>query len=408
MDKFLTDTAKITPLLENVTRKIEAVREATKLYGPRLAPEFSGFRLLDPNEVRLSAVLVNLLNPEGNHAQGELFLRAFLAGFLPQHKDDDLTGASVKPEFKIKGDRRIDLVAECETFFIAFENKPWAGDQPRQVSDYLDHFKSALCCQKKATLFYLSRDGADPTETSISPDQLEAAKRNGELHVIAYVDLVPWLQECEKSALAPNVRHFIAEYISYIKYQFGGATTMAEQDAIIKACLDKDGHIEAAIKIGAALPHLKLKLLEKLRHQVRGLVDSSWEVESDFDELFKSGQRMWVRFPESENYVFSLAFAACELQKLEWGIQRKDKLWSVEVSKLSQNFHSVCAESGLQNGTDSWACFKSFEEPCRDWKSSPTPWARIQEGDELAKNIKEKFARLHGALKNAGVLTELK
>ena len=408
MDNSFSEKEKVTRLLDSVVGKVAAVREARRLYGQRLAPEFSGFRLLDPNEDRLSAVLKNLLDPRGNHAQGELFLSAFFAKFLPEWKADDLASACVKREFEVENRRRIDLVVMSESFFIAFENKPWANDQPLQMNDYSDHSKSAQYSQKKTTLFYLSGDGSDPSNDSINREKLNNAKGSRELIVIAYTKLIPWLQECEKNTLAPNVRHFIAEYISYIKYQFGGVTDMAEHEEIAKVCMGDPHRIEAALKIGGALPLLKLTLLEKLRDQIKCHVHSSWNVKTDFSESLDAGLRLYLEFPDSQEYVFSLAFEKAQLQNLEWGIQRKNKRPSDEVKKLSLLFQDVCKGLGLTVGYESWPCYKHFEEPFRDWKSLTAPWLRIEASDELAKNIVGKFERLHTALTDKGVVKELK
>jgi hypothetical protein len=43
----------------------------------QLARRFNAFRYISPNELRLSYIISDLLNPQGVHGQGNVFLRTF-------------------------------------------------------------------------------------------------------------------------------------------------------------------------------------------------------------------------------------------------------------------------------------------------------------------------------------------
>ncbi len=68
-------------LLLGIHHRLDALRQARKLYAPKLAPEFNAIGLFGPNELRLSQLLKELLSPTGSHAQGSIFLELFLQFF---------------------------------------------------------------------------------------------------------------------------------------------------------------------------------------------------------------------------------------------------------------------------------------------------------------------------------------
>lgn len=62
-------TESISSFLQRIDGHIQGLREARKAYAPHFSPEFNALELLYPDEMRLSAILTELLNPSGSHAQ---------------------------------------------------------------------------------------------------------------------------------------------------------------------------------------------------------------------------------------------------------------------------------------------------------------------------------------------------
>jgi len=103
----------------------------------KLSPEFNAFSVLDPLETQISSMIAELLNPQGNHAQGAIFLNFFIKHFIKEARDLglplDFEKASVHKEFKIIADSdeegRIDIFIDFDNIFsLAIENKPFAQD----------------------------------------------------------------------------------------------------------------------------------------------------------------------------------------------------------------------------------------------------------------------------------------
>ena len=292
-------------------------------------------------------------------------------------------------EFPIEGKRRIDLVIESENFVLAFENKPWARDQHGQVDDYLKYLQGIEPKNKTTLLVYLSRSGGNPNEISIEKKQREAAQANGNLRVIAYLDLVEWLQKCEKEVVAPNVKHFLAEYISYIEFQFD-----ADQKAIAKKLQDASyvsaafcigirsqnktmpsNQVEAAGKVSAVLARFRLERLEKLRCLIRSKLTEKikWQpsLSMDFDANFYFGQRITISIPEISKYVFSFAFKDRGISKeLHWGIEcmcRRDPPAGLKqiANDFTERLNNACGKSASLlwiSGDTTWLCYQKFGE----------------------------------------------
>ena len=117
------------------------------------------------DEVRLhSRFLSFLLNTNGEHCQGSLFLDLFLekcglAYFL------DTSNTSVFAEHK-----SIDLYLTDGNNHIIIENKIWAGDQQKQIKRYIETIKEEnkdINLTENLVVIYLSLDREEPTDYSL-------------------------------------------------------------------------------------------------------------------------------------------------------------------------------------------------------------------------------------------------
>ena len=185
------------------------------------ATRFNVFDLIDPDENKLSDVLADLLDPKGNHGQGDLFLR-LLFKQLDLGSDAKLTkDATVHREVLTYGIRkylrRIDVLVEAGMLKVAIENKVDSIDQPEQVKDYLEHLRYCTRIRPAPSmLIYLTPDGRPPESISREVvDQEVAGKR---LCRWSYGrDLRAWLEECRSQCEAPRIRDFLSDFVRYIE-----------------------------------------------------------------------------------------------------------------------------------------------------------------------------------------------
>jgi hypothetical protein len=166
-------------------RIVERTREA---FAPILAPSFNAFHFIRPDENCLSDILACLLDPNGSHAQGDIFLVQFLKVFC--ELSDPLLylygSISVRREshtaLLTNNRRRIDLIVHfqgvapiSEDFGVAIENKPWASDQADQIKDYISELQARYDHNFK--LVYLSGSHGEPTSLSGAERELFVTNR---------------------------------------------------------------------------------------------------------------------------------------------------------------------------------------------------------------------------------------
>ena len=139
----------------------------------RVATRFSLFDFFYERETDLSRVIGGLLDPGGTHGQGDTFLRLFLnevRGVLNDEVGEhfptgNLLDSRVFLEHSTDMGRSIDIVVRVRgDIWIGIENKPWAKEQPKQVSDYLNYLRTRANqkAESNAWLVYLSGDGKPP------------------------------------------------------------------------------------------------------------------------------------------------------------------------------------------------------------------------------------------------------
>lgn len=168
-----------------------------------------------------SAFIAELLNPNGSHKKGDLFLKYFLE-IITQDIEDQNFGLYkkfkefLKPNYlntkvfvektilkaeklgEVEGDTessieslspeggRLDILLKSNDNYISIENKIYASDQPNQIIRYCNFQK------ENNIVFYLTLLGEDPN--LISKGKLKSRKH---FYCISYKShIIPWLDKC--------------------------------------------------------------------------------------------------------------------------------------------------------------------------------------------------------------------
>lgn len=179
------------------------------------APRFNIFQILENKslEKHHSRFLGDLLDPNGRHSQGQIFLRRFLTeNGLDNIKSDPRLGTlqvTLELESKITGESRPDIIVRCPPLFlIVIENKIGAGEgQSRDGTWQLEKYRDWLDKQsgfEEKRLIFLTPDGRD------SASHREHRK-------LSYITQVrPLLTECLNEIRAPRVQHAVRQYLEVI------------------------------------------------------------------------------------------------------------------------------------------------------------------------------------------------
>jgi len=228
------------PFLQGIGAVVESVRTAQVRVDRVAATRFSVFGYFRQNENILSAIFADLLRPDGNHGQGDSFLRLFLQeidrfrndGHAYRRADEyceAFSACAVETEHMItthddpeRRFRRIDIVLQIGEAWIGVENKPWADEQDEQLKDYAEYLHGrdgrALGRDRRACVLYLSGDGSPPRT-------LPKCKRPY-YRLVAYREMGAgpsiehWIEQCLVQCEAENVRWFLKDLLAYVCRMF--------------------------------------------------------------------------------------------------------------------------------------------------------------------------------------------
>lgn len=393
---------KINLLLKEVTFKVATLNEARERFADRLAPGFSIFDYLRTDEIGLSRCIADLLNPKGKHGQKEVFLEAFL-----KLKEIKWSGKakikSVGLEEQTNYQRRIDISLKFESGeIIGIENKPWAGDQENQLSDYAS-FIEKEAAGNDWRLIYLSNN--EPSDHSGAKKEVIKKAVSEEKFVrLNYSTIVEWLEDCACKSKALIVRLFIEELAKFIRMSVNGELEMSEENEIRNLILSLPQNIGSAFHISIALRSVKEKLLQEFHDDLeKELKTKGFELiwDDDMSTSWKSCSGFNVKFNKDKEQNFLLRFEFCSpgLRALDWGIMREgnfikkdDAIWNKINEVMSDQFGS----GGKNECWPWWSQInkKEFDDAYRNWDASEVPWISMKE-KKLAGKFVDLAIRVH-------------
>lgn len=275
---FFSDAAQV----------LDIAKQAQANLDHKAATGFSVFDYFREREEDLSRVFAGLLNPRGEHGQREAFLRCFLeyAG-----KQDELSGYppadeswNVDVEHAVLGNRRIDIVLNHPQSgrWLGIENKPWAGEQPNQMRDYLKALREEKN-DSDARVCYLSGGGEDST-TIDDGDKSRCLTMPYRKH-----DKLPsveeWIERCLLVCEAEPVRWFLKDLLKYVRYHFsmegapaidykGDVMTDTMKDFIIDRSKHDAGVLDTAALIERAMPEVRRELITQFIKEIKVKLDN--------------------------------------------------------------------------------------------------------------------------------------
>src|SRR5690554_2304270 len=159
--------------------EIKTIADSYKRMAEATGENFNIFSLLqvETDEVRThSRFIAELLNPNGTHNQGDVFLKKFLQSF-PQIEDFDTENTRVFVEYyvgkveKEKGGQIDILLKDTSGNVIMIENKIYAGEQADQLLRYKNAFPNGK-------LFFLTLKGNESNNIKKFEDYIPISYEN--------------------------------------------------------------------------------------------------------------------------------------------------------------------------------------------------------------------------------------
>jgi hypothetical protein len=197
------------------------------------ATRFNVFGLIEPDENKLSDILADLLDPEGRHGQGSLFLTLLLRQLDSKLVHDAAAPVRIVREAPTHGiqrfRRRIDILVDADVL-LAIENKIDSPEQWEQVKDYLEYLRvHSRDWRTPAYLIYLTPNGRRPT--SLLDVERADHEANNRLICWSYQrELRQWLDSCWAACEADKIRHFLADFTAYVDSVLNRQVEPSESD----------------------------------------------------------------------------------------------------------------------------------------------------------------------------------
>ena len=284
--------------------RLAAARELDRELNHHLAHRFNVFRYLRDDELGLSRIIADLLDPQAAHGQGPQFLRLFLDGLSVNlsFSDTELSEAKVVVEHPIEENRRIDIYVKISSggkrYCLAIENKPYAGDQYEQVKDYLKHLAGRFD-PDSFHLIYLSPTGEPPSEESLPKAEFEQwhrrllimpyhhrhtdeeeadseSKRDKFSNFRTPTSFVQWLADCRTQCEAQRLRWFLGDAESYCRRTFGDIDMASdlETKTVLELLEAEPNHLETARVVHESWPVVRDKILKEFLEHLKVRVEA--------------------------------------------------------------------------------------------------------------------------------------
>ncbi len=237
-----------------------------------------------------SNFIYELLNKNGSHGKGSLFLELFLTEVLEIEDYGSIEEINTIQEDLTEENRRIDFTIEISNYQIGIEMKIDAKDQKYQMYDYYQELSGRLKNQK-VKLYYLTLDGKEPSDSSlIKDDQNKLDKHQYEL--ISFTNhIIQWIEKCIKEcATSTIIREALVQYLNLIKLITNQSNSKGEIMEMVNI-LSSENNLEIFLKAEEALSETKIKLQLSFWNNLKKELDKSkfkFDFESNNEEKEKN------------------------------------------------------------------------------------------------------------------------
>lgn len=400
--------------------QLDAARDLERELNRHLAHRFNVLDYVRTDELGLSRIVADLLNPRASHGQGPLFLQELLDNlkltkrWSGLHPDD----ASVSLERVITAQRRIDVFVQIPgdngLYCLAIENKPYAGDQENQVRDYLEHLARKF--QERFLLIYLSAAGEAPSELSLPEEDLD--QWIGRFLIMSYHDnveavadeealvdaheafrdpfsLTDWLSVCYRNCQVERLRWFLRDALLFCQHTFGDhhMTTDSEARAVEKYLLSNPDNLVVAQAVYESWPavrddvckrflqHLRSCIVEEAKQRIPDCphdieVGCRYDVEKRNRTRLWLYRTSWVRYEtqtrsDSKGRTW-ISFEADSLGPNRWcyGVRSPkpfSKMTDAEQDRRKRLYKALKAELALGKRSDWWPQWAWARDRMRNW-----------------------------------------
>ena len=257
--------------------KVEADRQrAMGKHDYNIFTLFYGFS----DEVNLhSNFIASLLDPNGDHYKGDLFLKLFLETCGIDDFGIDTSRATVFKEFK-----HIDIYISDGKKHIILENKVYAKDQPTQIARYIETIQNegAEVKDEDICVLYLHPDGELPKENSLggyklNQDNTKLEKDGSSINfkVISYGnEILEWIDRCKNEVSnITDLNVFLSQYKDVIEMIYDRYKRIDEMETANLVEIFKENYT-AASDIANNYQETRKKIIDGFFKNVKDILEN--------------------------------------------------------------------------------------------------------------------------------------
>ena len=249
-----------------MTAKAEADRQrAMGKHDYNIFTLFHGFS----DEVNLhSNFIASLLDPNGDHYKGDLFLKLFLETCGIDDFSIDTSRATVFKEFK-----HIDIYISDGKKHIILENKVYAKDQPTQIARYIETIiQNKDAEDEDIYVLYLHPDGELPDKQSFGDFYAKLLGENPSIKfkVISYgKEILEWIDKCKNEVSnLTDLNIFLSQYKDVIEMIYDRYKRIDEMETANLVEIFKENYT-AVSEIANNYQEMRKKIIDKFFKNVK-------------------------------------------------------------------------------------------------------------------------------------------
>ncbi len=308
------------------------------------------------DEVNLhSNFIASLLDPNGDHYKGDLFLKLFLETCGIDDFSIDTSRATVFEEFKY-----IDIYISDGKKHIILENKVYAKDQPTQIARYIEAIKKEGAEERDVEdediyVLYLHPDGWLPKENSLDGYKLNQDKTKLEkegfsinFKVISYGnEILEWIDKCKNEVSnITDLNVFLSQYKDVIEMIYDRYKRIDEMEKANLVEIFKENYT-AVSEIANNYQEARKKIIDEFFENVKEILEKDEAIKVTYSiELNNVAYRPMVikntisQDEKWKNFYFTVEFQKSSTYSIPYvGFRRIDD--NIDATKLENPFKQL-------------------------------------------------------------------
>ena len=354
---------------------------------------FHGFS----DEVNLhSNFIASLLDPNGDHYKGDLFLKLFLETCGIDDFSIDTGRATVFKEFK-----HIDIYISDGKKHIILENKVYAKDQPTQIARYIDTIKGEGAKYEDIYVLYLHPNGKLPDDQSFGDYHARLLGENSSIKfkVIRYNnEISSWIDRCKNEVSnITDLSVFLSQYKDVIEMIYDRYKRIDEMNNKDLVEIFKKNYT-AVSDIACNYEQTRRKIINDFFQNISDSLKDIYKEEKGFEishpnniitDYGKNCQPIKITQKRWELFDFAIEFMDKDLKNPIIGFVKNEKSKSIELKYITMD--------GKIIKNNYWIVYKDItrDDICKDIVNENFKKALLDDIKNFINEFNEKISNLN-------------